>query len=81
MHQVSLVDYGPTITTQKSNIRALTNDLAAYPIQAFAAYLTNVEPVLGEIWEAECTHKMVEMVSEAFLYARIVELKVYMSFP
>lgn len=73
--QVSLVDYGPTITTDSSNVRALTNRLAAYPIQAFGAYLQNVEP-LRNSWDTECTNKFVEMVSEAFLYARIKELKV-----
>lgn len=73
--QVSLVDYGPTITTDSSNVRALTNRLAAYPIQAFGAYLQNVEP-LRNSWDTECTNKFVEMVSEAFLYARIKEVKV-----
>lgn len=69
------MDYGPTITTHSSNVRALTKDLAAYPIQAFSAYLSNIEPARND-WNTECISKFAEMVSDEFLYARFDELKV-----
>lgn len=61
--------------TDLSSIRALTVDLAAHPIQAFNAYLSNIEP-MKDSWGIECASTFAEMVSEEFLYAHFVESKV-----
>lgn len=74
VYQVSLVDYGPTVTVTLSDVRALTNELAAHPLQAFAAYLTNIEPISDS-----CTKAFAKMVCKEFLYAKIVEWKVKQS--
>lgn len=73
-----MVDYGSAMTTQSTKVYALTKELAAYPVQAFDAYLTKIEPLNGN-WSKDAVQHFVQMVDEKFLYARFRELQVCQS--
>lgn len=69
--EVKRLDYGDSSCLSLSNIKELTSEMAALPLQAIQVSLAHVSPLNGRVWSDEAVDWFRDMVHERTLYARL----------
>ncbi|XP_029917104.1 uncharacterized protein LOC115366039 isoform X2 [Myripristis murdjan] len=69
--EVRRLDFGDTACLSLCNIKALTPEMAVFPLQAVQVSLVNVMPVNGKDWSEEAVGWFRAMVHNRTLYARL----------
>lgn len=69
--EVKRLDFGDSLCLSLSNIKELTSEMAALPLQAVQVSLAHVSPVNGRNWSDEAVAWFRHMVHKRTLYARL----------